>query len=130
LSSDGESGHASHRQQIADYQEENRESILALYRLANRERPIDDLKFHPLDEPSGKEAAETAKTNAESDKIYIETGVLTPKDVAKARFSDEEGELEVEDLESVPDEHATAEQTNGAGSVEGEGGDPEGAQVA
>lgn len=42
--------------------------------------------FNPLWQPTEKEVAEVDKMNAETDNIYITTGVLTPEDVQQKRF--------------------------------------------
>lgn len=44
------------------------------------------VEFPPLWEPNKKEDVETQKAQAETDKIYIETGVLLPEEVANSRF--------------------------------------------
>lgn len=49
-----------------------------------------DITFPPLQEPSPKEKADTYKTTAEADAIYINTGVLDADEVAISRFSDDE----------------------------------------
>lgn len=46
-------------------------------------------KFNPLKIQSEKELAETRLTMARADEIYIERGVLSPEQIAKARFGDE-----------------------------------------
>lgn len=44
------------------------------------------VEFPPLWEPNKKEDVETHKLQAEADKIYLETGVLLPEEVASSRF--------------------------------------------
>ncbi|NOT72448.1 MAG: DUF1073 domain-containing protein [Hyphomicrobium sp.] len=116
LSSDGESGHAMHRQQIADYQEENRWPLMTLYRLMNRGKKVEEIEFHPLDEPSGMEKAETCKIHAETDEIRLRSGVLSPRDVARGRFSDKSEEIYVDRLSKISDKPVkpgeTAEKSN------------------
>lgn len=50
--------------------------------------------FAPLWEPSEKETAETRKTVAETDKIYIDAGVLDETEVAISRFGGAEYSME------------------------------------
>lgn len=47
-------------------------------------------KFRPLWQPTDKERAEARKITAETDKIYIEAGVLSPEEVAVSRFGGDE----------------------------------------
>lgn len=73
-----------------------------------------DFEFNPLWQPTEKEIAETRKIISESDKTYIETGVLSSDEVRQSRFGGEtynpdttiEGELD--DL--AESEETTAEQ--------------------
>jgi phage-related protein (TIGR01555 family) len=44
------------------------------------------IEYNSLWQQTEQEAAETRKTQAETDKIYIETGVLMPEEVEKSRF--------------------------------------------
>jgi len=48
------------------------------------------VEFNPLWQPTDKEICETRKTQAESDGIYIDRGVLTAEEVAQSRFGGEE----------------------------------------
>jgi len=48
------------------------------------------IEFNPLWQPTEKERAETRKMIAETDAIYINTGVLTPGEVAVSRFGGDE----------------------------------------
>lgn len=45
------------------------------------------IKFRPLWQQSAKEIAESRRAQAETDKIYIESMVLSPADVARSRFA-------------------------------------------
>lgn len=45
-----------------------------------------DIRFHPLWQPTEKEAAETRQAQAKTDVAYIEFGVLTAEEVALSRF--------------------------------------------
>ncbi len=60
--------------------------------------------FNPLWQLDRKEEAETRKTNAEADNLYIQNGVLDPEEVAQSRFGgDKYGDditLDVEARES------------------------------
>jgi phage-related protein (TIGR01555 family) len=47
--------------------------------------------WEPLQAPTAKEEAELGKAKAETDKVYIDTGVLHPEEVALARFGTEQG---------------------------------------
>jgi len=50
--------------------------------------------FNPLSEPSEKEVAETRKSVAETDKIYIEQSVVSSSEVAESRFGGDEYSME------------------------------------
>ena len=64
--------------------------------------------FNPLSEPSGKEVAETRKLVAESDKVYLEFGVLGASEVAESRFGGDEYSIETTiDLESRKEQKET-----------------------
>ena len=57
--------------------------------LAEASKTKDDqwsFEFSPLWQPSNKELAETRKTQADTDQIYISNGVLEPAEVALSRF--------------------------------------------
>lgn len=45
-----------------------------------------DIEFNPLWQPDQKEVTQTQKTQAETDAIYINSGVLDPDEVAVSRF--------------------------------------------
>lgn len=51
-------------------------------------------KFCELFQPSAKEIADTRKTVADTDKIYIDSQVVTPIDVSKSRFGGDEYSME------------------------------------
>jgi phage-related protein (TIGR01555 family) len=63
-----------------------------------REPATWDIEFNSLFQMSEKEQAEIYKIRAEGDQIYITNGVVDPDEVAKTRFSDNDGELFI-DLE-------------------------------
>ena len=45
-----------------------------------------EFKFNPLTTPTEKEAVETRKTTADTDKIYVDMGALDPQEVRDSRF--------------------------------------------
>jgi len=61
------------------------------------------LEFNPFFEVTEQETATLKKTYAETDQIYINTGVIGPDDVARSRFSDRGWEPEIRpvDLDEV-----------------------------
>lgn len=44
------------------------------------------IKFHPLWQPTDKEAAETRYVQAQTDQIYIDKQVVSPEEIARSRF--------------------------------------------
>ncbi len=62
--------------------------IIKLLLAEQKDRGVDDwsFEFSPLWQPTDKELAETRKTQAETDQIYISNGVLEPSEVAISRF--------------------------------------------
>ena len=57
--------------------------------------------FNSLWKPTDKETAETRKITADTDKLYIESGVLDPEEVAMSRFGGSEYSIETAiDLEN------------------------------
>lgn len=55
-----------------------------------------DFEFEPLSQQSKSEEIESRNKQAETDKLYIETGVLDPEEVANSRFSGGEYSFETE----------------------------------
>lgn len=55
-----------------------------------------DVEFNPLWQLDQKEQAEVDNKNAQTDKIYIETGVVDPDEVAKSRFGTNEGAIQID----------------------------------
>lgn len=55
--------------------------------------------FNPLGVKTDKEKYEERKFVAETDKVYIDTGVVTPMEVAKSRFSKPEIDLDSMDID-------------------------------
>jgi phage-related protein (TIGR01555 family) len=66
------------------------------------------VSFNPLLQQSEDAKATTRKTNAETDKIYIDMGVLTPSVVARSRFGGDEyspdTHLNQEDIDLIEEE--------------------------
>jgi len=62
--------------------------IIKLLLTEQKAKGVDDwsFEFSPLWQPTDKELAETRKTQAETDQIYISNGVLEPSEVAISRF--------------------------------------------
>lgn len=52
------------------------------------------LNWHPLWQPTEKELAETRKTIAETDALYVQNQVLTPEEVAESRFGGPDWSME------------------------------------
>lgn len=77
------------------------------------------IKFPPPRRPSSKEAAEINKAQADGDAIYVDLGVLTRAQVARARF----GGSENNDIVLTPEELKALEGAEGllATGAEGEG---------
>lgn len=53
-----------------------------------------EVVFNPLWQPTEKEVAETRKTQAETDALYIDRAVLLPEEVANSRFGGDEYSLD------------------------------------
>jgi phage-related protein (TIGR01555 family) len=96
LNTDGESGEKAWNRAIRAVQETvYRDPLKHLYRIlfAQKEGPLQepgvwDIDFLPLEEPSEKEAADQAKVEADTDKIYIDAGVVTAQEVRRMRYPD------------------------------------------
>jgi phage-related protein (TIGR01555 family) len=76
------------------------------------------VKFAPLKQMTEKELAEIRKLNADSDSIYIDTNVLTPEEIANARFAGENysNDIKIEEREidlSSLEEPEEEENNNG-----------------
>lgn len=56
-----------------------------------------DIEFTALWEPTEAEQATTAKTQADSDKIYVDMGALHPEEVALARFGSGNGKIDIDE---------------------------------
>lgn len=61
------------------------------------------LEFNPIFEITEQESANLRKTHAETDQIYVTTGVLAADDVARSRFSERgwEADIRAVDIEEV-----------------------------
>lgn len=68
--------------------------LLKLYKMLARAKGIDPdsvvIQFRPLTELTEKERAELELAHAQKDKLYADSGVLTPEEIALSRFSDPE----------------------------------------
>lgn len=91
LNTDGESGRSNWRDVITS--EQNDRLMGPLTRLAEvsfaalgRSPRAWEIVFNPLDEPSAMETANIRKIHAETDKIWIDAGVLAADHVARSRF--------------------------------------------
>lgn len=59
------------------------------------------MDFKPLYQPTEKEQADLRKTQAETDAIYIDTGVLEPSEVTQSRFGGERYSIETQLDDSI-----------------------------
>lgn len=87
----GESDMRQYYDDVSAMQETEVEPPLTrLIEIIGRQEKISDTSFvwNPLWQPTAKEQAETDKSNAETDQIYIQTAVLTPEEVYNERFPD------------------------------------------
>jgi uncharacterized protein len=92
LSATGEGDEKNWNKQIASTQEQNfTPPLLQLYQRVATGIGIDPervtLEWEPLDEPSEKEKADTAKVQADTDVAYFDMGALTPQEIRVARFT-------------------------------------------
>lgn len=79
---------------VAEEQHESDPQVERLIRLAilakngpiGAEPEVWSYEWKPLWQPSGKEVAEERKLIAETDKIYVESGVVSPEEIAMSRF--------------------------------------------
>jgi hypothetical protein len=62
-----------------------------------------DVKFEPLEEMNYLEKAQIEKTKADTDQVYIDAGVLDPKECRERLASDPESEYAAIDVEDVPE---------------------------
>lgn len=60
--------------------------VARFYRILSKGKFRGLVQWRPLAEPSDKEVAETEKTRAETDGLYIDKGVVLPEQIALARF--------------------------------------------
>lgn len=68
------------------------------------------VSFNPLWQPTEKEIADTRKIVAETDDIYIQSGVLLADEVAKSRFGGDEYSIETQiDVENRPEDEPIEE---------------------
>jgi uncharacterized protein len=121
---------------IASYQEsffrQKLHSILGFIQLSTFGDVDEDItfRFEPLEALSEKEMAEVRKIEAETDQIYIDTGVLAPLE-SRTRIAAQEdsayASLDVDDLPDLLDEeeHGLIPKGGGSGGSGGEGGEGE-----
>lgn len=81
------------------------------------------LQFHPLNEPTDQEVADLRKTVAETDVLYITSGVYGPEEVAKSRFGAEGWNLDLEEV-PVPDPDEEAALAAAQAAMQDPGADP------
>ena len=93
--------------------------IIKLLLVEQKAKGVDDwsFEFSPLWQPTDKELAETRKTQAETDQIYITNSVLEPSEVAISRFGPDGYSME-----TVIDPDTRAPAGDG-GEIEEEPGD-------
>lgn len=98
-----------------DQENELKPRLQRIYRMMARTMGIDPemvtIECRPLVELTEKERAELVLTHAQADKLYVDSGVLTPEEVALSRFSDpEEFGLRIQlDKESLEARHESLE---------------------
>lgn len=72
------------------------------------------IEFNPLWQQSANELAEARKTQAETDKVYIEAMVVSPADVAKSRFGGDgysfETQVDFEERDKLEEEAKETER--------------------
>lgn len=74
-------------------------------------KPIDDewfVQFNPLWQPTQREITEQRYQQAQTDKIYLDSGVLMPEEVAKSRFGGDYYSYET----ALSEEHKIAVEEN------------------
>jgi len=96
LSTDGDSGRGNMQAEVEIFQSQYLEpSLIFLYRLlyAQKKGPFKGkipkdftIVFNPIGTPTPTEVSEIQKVTAETDEIYIRSGVYTPEEVRRARF--------------------------------------------
>jgi phage-related protein (TIGR01555 family) len=144
LSTDDKMGRQSFDRLISGEQEGIRPQLERYYEVvfSAKEGPTDGkipdewaLAFLPLDEETEKEVAEKRKTVAETDAIYIDSGVLSPGRVREARFGPAGYQFELlpeevdgDDVEDVDDPAEAAAILGDLGA--GAGAPLDGAQLA
>ncbi len=73
-----------------------------------------NIKFHPLYQLSDLEQAQMRKTVAETDKLYIDAGVLSPEEVATSTYGGSEWSMErtidFEGRQKITEEHEIAKE--------------------
>lgn len=91
----------------------SREMSPSIKKLVNTEW---DIVFNPLQQPNRVEESNIRKTTADTDQIYIQTGVLQPEEVKDSRFGGGaysiETEIENPETEGKEDGSSNAEEAN------------------
>ena len=95
-------------EEVADYQEEKlTEPVQNIIDLIAVSKEIDinprevEIQWNPVRTPSADSVAKTRKTVAESDKIYIDTGVLSPEEVRATRMQRDGYMDEVDEISEI-----------------------------
>ena len=128
LSTDDKSGRISRDNVIYARQNDKlRPAIEYLAMLITKNRSVPELIFNPLTTPDEVDAAGIRKTQAETDKINVELGIVSKKEVRESRFGGWSYSTETTLLDETPDaevELADADALSGPGA--GKGADAEG----
>ena len=76
--------------------------------------------FNPIFETTSQQTADLRKTHAETDQIYINTGVLAPDEVTRSRFSERgwEADIRAVDMTDVEETEEVEDLTVGGEDVE------------
>jgi phage-related protein (TIGR01555 family) len=107
LNADGESQASNWREQVASYQRDvlapQLERYYKLAYLCRGGEPEDwTVAFAPLDEPTEAQRSQIRKTEAETDALYFDRGVITAEEIRAARFGPRPHPIVVEG--DAPDE--------------------------
>lgn len=95
LNATGDSDLTSFYNSVArDQENELKPRLLRVYKMLAHTMDIDPsevvIQCRPLVELTEKERAELELAHAQKDKLYVDSGVLTPEEIALSRFSDPE----------------------------------------
>lgn len=111
LNTDGDSAWEGFRQLISDYQETHQPQLERLYQVLFAARdgestgdPNDvQLTFKALDEPNELQQAQTRLITAQTDSIYVQSGVISPDEIRDQRFGEKGWKLDLEELKPIDD---------------------------